>query len=72
MSIVECTKSSETELYEYDKSKAKDVAITYTGGTDKVTAKITIDETDYTFDIPYITADVVSSTLSSASAYTKN
>ena len=72
MVIAPVTKDSDDLYYLYDESQKQTVAITYTDGTDKTTAKITVDSTDFEFDIDYITSDVVESALQNAEEYTKS
>lgn len=72
MVIVPVTKDSDDLYYLYDESQKQTVAITYTDGTDKTTAKITVDSTDFEFDIDYITSDVVESALQNAEEYTES
>lgn len=47
----------------YDKANKITLPITYEEGEDKVTAKIVLNENEYTFDINYITKDYVESEL---------
>ncbi len=48
---------------EYDESKAFTSPITYTNGENKVTATITIEGKEYSFDIEYVTKELINEAL---------
>lgn len=55
---------------EYDESKAFTSPITYTNGENKVTATITIEGKEYSFDIEYITKKLINKILERGDIYT--
>ena len=55
---------------EYDESKAFTSPITYTNGENKVTATITIEGKEYSFDIEYVTNELISRMLEEGDTFT--
>lgn len=55
---------------EYDESKAFTTPITYTNGENKVTATIAIEGKEYSFDIEYVTKELINKILERGDIYT--
>ena len=55
---------------EFDEAKAFTCPITYTNGEDKVTATITIEGKEYSFDIEYVTNELISRMLEEGDTFT--
>ncbi|MBO7638842.1 MAG: hypothetical protein J6S91_07695 [Treponema sp.] len=55
---------------EFDETNAFTSPITYTNGEDKVTATITIEGKEYSFDIEYVTNELISRMLAEGDTFT--
>ncbi len=51
------------EFIDFDESKAFTSPITYTNGENKVTATIAIEGKEYSFDIEYVTKELINEAL---------